>query len=98
MSDIPITVDRELPRFSLRQIDLPDVLDWQVGGQYYLIVKVEETGVHNMSYLPDPQDQKLIEADFKMLGVKALGYDAVDLKSVQQQDFERAMASALSGE
>jgi len=33
--DIPLMGNRELPCFYLRQEDLPEILQWSVGGSYY---------------------------------------------------------------
>ena len=34
--DIPLMGNRELPCFYLRQEDLPEILQWSVGGSYYV--------------------------------------------------------------
>ena len=56
MYDEPMQVGADLPRFNLRQIDLPDVEYWEVGGQYYIIMKVEMTGKRVRKDLQNPYE------------------------------------------
>ena len=87
---------RELPSFSLRQIDLPEVMNWEVNGQYYLVVKVEMIGKHNNPELPVKNEQAKIEGVFKMLNVKAVGNLPIDARALEKQDFENTVADIKS--
>ena len=87
---------RELPSFSLRQIDLPEVMNWEVNGQYYLVIKVEMIGKHNNPDLPVKQEKSKIEGVFRMLNVKAVGDLPVDAKALEKKDFENTVAKIKS--
>lgn len=63
---MPMKTERELPEFSLRQEDLPELLTWQVGGKYYLVMKVEMVGLEKMSDLEGKLDSSKLEAEFKV--------------------------------
>jgi hypothetical protein len=89
---------RELPSFSLRQVDLPEIVKWQVGSKYYLVLKVEMTGVSNRSDLPEASDQGKLEGSFKMLSVRAVEDKPVDVSEIEKQDFNRFVAKVKSGE
>jgi hypothetical protein len=96
--DVPYHDERELPTFSLRQIDLPDILKWQVNGKYYLVMKVEMTGIYNMKGLPSPDDQPKMEADFKMLSVRPVGDQPVDASTIERKEFDNLVARVKSGD
>ena len=87
---------RELPRFSVRQEELPDVEYWKVNGKYYLIVKVEMIAKSNTKadYNEDSRDKEKVEGSFQVLNIKALGDEPVDAKTLEQEDFERVAAKA----
>lgn len=90
--------NRELPYFSLRQIDLPEVVKWQVGGQYYVLMKVEMTGIRNMPYMEQESDRPKLEGDFKMLSVRAVDSNPIDTKAIEKQEFENMVGKVKSGE
>ena len=88
--------DRELPYFTLRQIDLPDILKWQVNGQYYLVMKVEMVGMRNRKDL-EAYDATKMEADFQVLSIKpAADYD-LDTTTVEKKDFQDLVGKVKSG-
>jgi hypothetical protein len=95
--DEPYHGERELPKFCLREIDLPDIKYWEVGGSYYLVMKVEMTGVENMSDLPSKNDQKKLEGTFKVQSVRPVTHEPIDVKSLEKADFERTVADIKSG-
>lgn len=96
---MPMHEGRMLPSITFRQSDLPQVLEWEVNNNYYLIVKVEMTGKRTMKNLDAPNsDRNKIEGDFKILSVKALGREPLDLRKAEQKDWEETVAKALSGE
>lgn len=98
MLDMPMHEERELPRFSLRQIDLPDVREMEVGDSKYMIMKVEMVAKRNRKDLSMEEDRGKVEGDFQMLNVKMLGDEPVDARSLASKDFERVVAKAKSGE
>ena len=95
---MPIHQGRELPSFTLREIDLPEVREWEVNQEYYLILKVKMTGKRDQRVSEAPEDKNKIEGEFEVHSIKALGDKPVDVKTLQQADFERVKAKALSGE
>jgi len=100
IGDMPIHAPgRRLPRFSLRQEELPQVRSWEVNKKYYLIVKVEMIAKANTKYVgaDDMTDREKIEGEFQILAVKPLGNTPVDAKSLEREDFERTVADARSG-
>ena len=89
---------RELPVFTLRQIDLPEIVKWQVNGLYYVVLKVEMTGVRNRFDLPAKEDQARLEADFKIVSIRPIGDTPLDTKSIEKKEFEDLVVSIKSGE
>jgi len=94
---MPMETERELPQFTLRQIDLPEVLTWEINGKYYLVLKVEMTGKRNRRDIEATEDREKIEGDFQIMSIKALGDKPVDRKTLEQQAFEETVARAKSG-
>ena len=94
--DSPMHEGRELPTFSLRQIDLPEVMNWEVNGYYYLVMKVEMIGKHNNPDLPVKNEQDKLEGVFRMENVKAVGKLPVDARALEKQDFENTVADIKS--
>lgn len=99
LTESPMHEGRELPSFSLREIDLPAVLSWEVGGKYFLIVGVEMTGKRENKYRVDPEvpesDKVKIEGEFKMTSVQLL--PEKEANKMERQAFEGALAKARSG-
>ena len=95
--DAPYSEGRELPSFSLRQIDLPDFLQWQVGSQHYIVMKVEMTGVRNRKDLEQSNDQPKMEADFSAISIRALGDEPVSAKEIEKKEFDELVVRARSG-
>lgn len=96
--EAPYHEGRQLPSFTLRQIDLPDILKWEVGGEYYILMKVEMTGIRNMKDLEQPSDQPKIEADFQVESVRPVGDKPIDTKSIEKKSFEKLVGKIKSGE
>ena len=97
-SVMPMHEGRQLPQFTLREIDLPDLTNWEVGQEYYIVMKVECIAKRNRKDLEHRSDQFKIEADFEMHSIKPLGDKPIDVKELEREDFERAKANALSGQ
>ena len=54
---MPMHQGRDLPQFTFRQIDLPEVESWEVNGQYYLVLKVQMIGKRNRKDIEALSDQ-----------------------------------------
>lgn len=93
-------LDRELPRFTLRQEELPEVRTWEVNGKHYLILKVEMIAKRNTKAVGADHhaDKEKIEGTFQVTNVKALGDKPVDAKSLEREDFQRVYVKARSGQ
>lgn len=94
--EAPYHDDRELPYFNLRALDLPEVSKWEIGGEYYLVMKVEMTDKRRVE--DKDKEQKKIEGGFRVKSVRALKHTPVDLKSMEKEDFNKAVTKAKSGE
>lgn len=97
--DMPMHVrGRDLPTFSLGQEELPEVRTWEVGGKYYLVVKVEmvEQSSAKMVGADDSTDKGKLRGSFEMMSVKALGDIPVDAKTLEEEDHRRVVASVRS--
>jgi len=94
---MPMHGDRELPRITLRQEDLPGLIGWEVGSQHYIILRVEMVGKRNRKDIQDPSDQQKVEGDFQVTSVRSLKTEPVDAESLAREDFEKATAEAKSG-
>ena len=100
IDEMPVTQSgRELPRFSLRQEELPEIRAWEVNSKHYVILKVEMISKRNekASYLDDSSDKDKMEGTFQVLNIKPLGDKPVDAKELEQKDFEKLVARARSG-
>ena len=93
-STMPMHGERELPYITLREIDLPGVLTWEVNSQHYLVVKVEMVGKRNVDV--SKGDRQKTEGDFQVLSIKALGDKPIDARSLERADFENVLAKARS--
>jgi len=89
---MPMHGERELPFLTLREIDLPGVLTWEVDSKHYLVVKVEMVGKRKADI--SKGDKQKMEGDFQVLSIKALG--GSDAKSLERANFEEVLAKALS--
>ncbi len=99
LDEIPVPqFDRELPRFTLRQEELPGIGGWKVGSQHYLIVKVELVEKRNTKALGlnDSGDREKLEGTLQVLNIKPLGDKPVDAKTLEREDFEKVAAKARS--
>lgn len=100
MYDIPMPMmgEKELPSFYLRQEDLPEILKWDVGGQYYLVMKVEMTELEKKADLNSKLDKSKMEAKFQVHSIRALGHEPIDATSMEKKDFDETVAKVKSGE
>ena len=89
---------RELPEFSLREIDLPQIASWEVGGKYYLVIGVEMSGKRENKYSMStkaeaPESDKVkLEGDFVMTSVQILPEE--EANKMEKEAFEGALARA----
>ena len=98
IDSMPMHEGRQLPKFTLREIDLPDILGWEVNSQHYLVVKVSMQGKEVMKDLDAPKsDRQKVEAYFEVMSIKPLGMEPVDVNRLEQEDFQKALATALHG-
>jgi len=95
MYDLPMHEGRALPHFSLREIDLPQIKDWEVSGKYFLLVKVEMVGKYNRKDLDSKVDKSKVEGDFQVLSIKAVEHD--EYAEMDSKAFEKVVAKAKSG-
>lgn len=95
--EMPLHGERNLPEFYLRQEDLPEMLTWEVGGKYYLVMKVEMTGMEKKAELVQGNDSSKMEGEFKVVSVRALDDKPVDAKLLEREDFNRMVAKVRSG-
>ncbi len=90
--------EHQLPQFTLRENDLPDLANWEVGQDYYIVMRVEMIAKRNRKDLTSKVDQVKIEGDFEMHSIKPLGNKPVDATELERQDFEKVKAEALAGQ
>ena len=94
---VSMTQGRELPSISFRQIDMPEILDWEVNSEHYIVCKVKVIGKNNNEYINAPEDKNKIEANLKVLNVTALSDKPVDAKTLESKEFQKIKAKVLSG-
>lgn len=95
---MPMHGERELPEFYLRQEDLPEILSWDVGGQYYLVMKVEMVGLEKRADLESKNDKSKMEAEFQVHSIRALGNRPIDPTTIEKEDFNETVTKVKSGE
>jgi hypothetical protein len=95
---MPMHQGRQLPIFTLREIDLPEVKVWSVNGSYYLVMKVKMIGKRDQRVSEAPEDKEKIEGDFEVHSIQALGDKPVDAISLERKQFSKIKAKVLSGE
>lgn len=98
LESMPMHGDRQLPVITLRQEDLPEILKWQVGAKYYIVMKVEMVGVDKQYYLPDKSDVGKLEATFEVESVRALDNKPIDVKTLEKKAWDKTVAKIKSGE
>jgi hypothetical protein len=95
-TDQPMHEGRDLPFITLREIDLPEVRVWEVGGKYFLVIGVEMTGKRERKYsLPEgapSSDENKIDGDFKITSVQLL--PEKEANKMEREAFEGALAKA----
>ena len=92
----PMHEGRELPSFSLREVDLPDVEYWEVGKSYYIVMKVEMTGKRNRKDLDSKVDKQRIEGDFQIHSIRPLDDTPINVEALEKADFQRVLVKAKS--
>ena len=95
---MPMMGEKQLPEFYLRQEDLPEIAKWEVGGSYYLVMKVEMTGLDKNANPDSKLDRTKVEARFQVSSIRALGSEPVDASTLEKQDFNETVAKVKSGE
>lgn len=98
-TESPMHEGRDLPFITLREIDLPEIPMWEVGGKYFLIIGVEMTGKREAKYsIPEgaPESDKVkMDGDFKITSVQTL--PEKEANKMERQAFEGALAKARGG-
>jgi hypothetical protein len=96
LTESPMHEGRDLPEVTFREIDLPQVRTWEVGGKYFLVIGVEMTGKRERKYnLPEgasSADEKKIDGDFKLTSVQLL--PEKESNKLEREAFERSLAKA----
>lgn len=99
ISESPMHEGRDLPSLTFREIDLPEVRVWEVGGKYFLIIGVEMTGKRERKgMIPEgasKADEDKIDGDFKIMNVQLL--PEKEANKLEKKAFEGALAKARSG-
>lgn len=98
INEMPMHGERQLPVITLRQEDLPEIPRWQIGGKYYIVMKVEMVAVDKQYYLPDKSDNGKLEARFEVESVRALDNKPVDIKTLEKKAWDKTVAKIKSGE
>lgn len=81
-----------------KEDELPQMLKWGIGEEYYLIVKVEMNSLKQAEGVTDKLDKSKLEGCFQVKSVKAVDdYKPIDLKAIQQREFLDLMAKAYNG-
>ncbi len=96
VASTPMHEGRELPSFSLREVDLPDVEHWEVGKSYYLVMKVKMTGKRNREDIHNKVDKQKIEGDFQIHSIRPLDDTPINVEALEKADFERVLTKAKS--
>ncbi len=79
MHDMPMmATGRRLPSVYFRELDLPEVKEWEIGEKYQIVIQVEMLGKENMKADPAfnkaPQkDKRSLEGHFQIVSLKAVG-------------------------
>ena len=55
------------------------------------------TGKRNRSDLPAKADKAKLEGDFKVLSVRPVYHEPIDVKGLEREDWERTVADVKSG-
>ena len=100
-NDMPLNIEREMPSlYGLREEDLPEILEMEVGDKRYLIVKVEMISKRSGKAvgLEDRNDERKVQADFQIQSIKTLGVEPVDAKSLENKEFQDVINKIKSGE
>jgi len=95
---MPMMGEKQLPEFYLRQEDLPEIAKWEVGGSYYLVMKVEMTELEKKVHLRTNLDKTKMEAKFQVYSIRALGNEPVDAATMERKDFNETVAKVKSGD
>lgn len=97
---MPLNRERRLPTlYDVRQEDIPDIIQMDVGDTRYLVIKVEMIGKRSGKemHMIEDQDKTKVEADFQINSIKVLGDKPVDAKSLEQKAFEKVVADVKNG-
>ena len=95
--EMPMNSERELPEFYLRQEDLPEILSWDVGGQYYVVMKVEMTELEKKANLADKLDKTKMSAKFKVHSIRAVGKKPIDPTEIERKEWDDLVMQVKSG-
>lgn len=97
---MPMPMDRQLPTlYGLRQEDLPEIVNMEVGDKRYVVLKVEMVAKRSGKAMDmvDKNDRTKMEGDFQVQSIKVLGKEPVDAKTLESKEFQAVIAKVLSG-
>lgn len=94
---MPMHQGRDLPVFSMREVDLPDLKFWEVGSQHYILLKIEQTAKRK-AYSDAREDRNKLEATFKVISARSVGDEPISVKDIEAREFRDLKAKALAGE
>lgn len=94
---MPMSEGRVLPTIYLREKDLPEIRGWKVGGEYYLIIKVEQVSIGTNLNLEtgSAPDKKQLNAEFKIKSVKAASLKPITTTQLEREEFAAVQSEAL---
>ena len=96
-NSMPMHGELSLPTVSFTQVELPELVNWEVNGEYYLVLKVKQVATRNHSHLDSKEDRAMMEADFQITSIKALGREPFDANAAAKADFENTIAQVKLG-
>ncbi len=100
LTESPMQDERILPVIHFDELSLPNIMRWEVGGKYYVIVGMEMVGKNEAKSSIDPNasesQKKMIEGRFQVTSVQEL--PPQESNKLERKAFEKAVAKARSGE
>ncbi len=96
---MPLHEGRQLPHFTVSELDLPEVRTWDVNREYFLVMKVEMTGLHNAEDFTDiKNEQSKLFGEFRMVSLRALDNTPISAEMLENAEFDNLKTRVLSGE
>ena len=90
---MPMTT-HELSSFSVEALDLPDLKNWEINSEHFLILKVKVVEKRNNEYLASQMEteKRSIAGTLKIVSIKSPGVKPITLSDLEQQDIEEMTA------